>query len=62
MCLMESTSHGLNEVSCTSEESSARTEFARGKSLRACAAKAVGWTLEKSKNAPMQDDHINKMS
>ena len=60
--IMESTCHSLSEVTCSSEESTARTRVARGKSLKACAAKAVGWTLEKSKDVPMQDDHINKMS
>jgi hypothetical protein len=59
---MESTSQGLNEVSCTSEESSARTKLAKGKSLRACVTKAVGWTLEKANDVLMQEDHINKMA
>jgi hypothetical protein len=59
---MESTSHSLNEVTSTSEESSARTKVSRGRSLRACVAKAVGWTLEKAKDLPIQEDHINKTS
>ena len=40
---MESTS----ENSTSSVVSTARTSFTRGISLRACVAKAAGWTLEK---------------
>ena len=45
-----------NSVESTSESSSssvvstARTQFRRGISLRACVAKAAGWTLEKYKD------------
>ena len=62
MFIMESTSYNLSEVSCTSEESTARTKVVRGKSLKACMAKAVGWTMEKTKDAPVQGGHINEMS
>ena len=58
---MESTSHSINEVPCTSEESTARTKVARGKSLKACVANAVGWTLEKAKDVTMPDVHTNEM-
>jgi hypothetical protein len=59
---MESTSHSFNEVTSTSEESTARTKVSRGKSLRACVAEAAGWTLEKANESPIQEDHINKTS
>ena len=55
---MEST----NEVSCTSEESTARTRFTRGKSLKACVAKAAGWTLEKAKDVTLPEVKVNKMA
>ena len=58
MFIMESTSYNLSEVSCTSEESTARTRVVRGKSLKACTAKAVGWTLEKATDAHVQEKHI----
>ena len=50
------------EVSCTSEESTARTRFMRGKSLKACVAKAAGWTLEKAKNVTLPEIKDNKMT
>ena len=59
---MESTCHSLSEVSCTSEESTARTRFMRGKSLRACVAKAAGWTLEKAKNVTLPEIKDDKMT
>ena len=62
MFIMESTSYNLSEVSCTSEKSTARTIVVRGKSLKACMAKAVGWTLDKAKDAPVQVRHTNEMS
>ena len=49
--LMEST----YESSCNSEESTARTRFTRGKSLRACVAKAAGWMLEKAKDVTLPE-------
>ena len=57
---MEPTSHGFDEVTSTSQESSAKTKVSRGKSLKACVAKVVEWTLEKAKDSPTQEDHINK--
>ena len=33
---------------------------ARGMSLRACVAKAVGWTLEKANDTTSQEANINK--
>ncbi len=57
---MEPTSHSLTEVASTSEESTATTKVSRGKSLRACVAKVVGWTLEAANAIPTQEDCINK--
>ena len=48
---MDSTS----ESSCNSVESTARTRFTRGISLKACVAKAAGWTLEKAKNLTLPE-------
>ena len=59
---MESTNDGLSEVSCTSEESTARTRFIRGKSLKACVAKAARWTLEKAKDVTLPEIEDNKMT
>ena len=59
---MESTCHSLSDVSCTSEESTARTKVTRGKSLKVCVAKAVGWTLERARDVPMHEVHTNEMS
>ena len=39
-----------------------KTKGARGISLRACVAKAVGWTLEKSNSTTNQGANINKAS
>jgi hypothetical protein len=39
----------ISENSYSSVESTARTRFTRGISLKACVAKAAGWTLEKYK-------------
>lgn len=65
---MESTS----EVSCTntesttmtcdSTESTARTRIRRGISLKACVAKAAGWTLEKAKHTTSPEVNDNKMA
>ena len=51
MCLMESTS----KSSSSSVESTARTRFTRGISLKACVAKAAGWTLEKAKDVTLPE-------
>ena len=37
-----------------------KTKMARGISLRACVAKAVGWTLEKANSIISQEASINK--
>ena len=58
MCLMKSTS----EDSCSSVESTARTRFTRGKSLKACVAKAAGWTLEKAKDVTLPEIKEYKMT
>ena len=55
---MESTS----ESSCRSVESTARTRFRRGKSLKACVAKAAGWTLEKAKDVTLPKIKEHKMT
>jgi len=49
--LMES----IGEVSCNSTESTARTRFRRGMSLKAVVAKAAGWTLEKAKDVTLPE-------
>ena len=48
---MESTS----KSSCNSVESTARTRFTRGISLKACVAKAAGWMLEKAKDVTLPE-------
>ena len=55
---METTS----EVSCSSNESTARTRFMRGKSLKACVAKAAGWTLMKAKDITLPEVKEYKMT
>ena len=37
-----------------------KTKGARGISLRACVAKAAGWTLEKANSITSQEASINK--
>ena len=59
---MEPISHVLNEVSGTSEKTSVKTKVSRDRSLRACVAKATGWTLEKANDLLIQEDYINKTS
>ena len=44
-----------SESSCNSVESTARTRFTRGISLKACVAKAAGWTLEKYKDVTLPE-------
>ena len=48
---MESTSGSSH----SSVESTARTRFTRGISLKACVAKAAGWTLEKAKDVTLPE-------
>ena len=38
------------------------TRFIRGKSLKACVAKAAGWTLEKAKDVTLPENKANKMT
>jgi hypothetical protein len=45
----------IGEVSCNSTESTARTRFRRGMSLKAVVAKAAGWTLEKAKDVTLPE-------
>ena len=51
-----------NEGSCSSVESTARTRFTRGKSLKACIAKVAGWTLEKAKDVTLPEIKEYKMT
>jgi len=44
-----------SESSCSSVESTARTRFRRGMSLKAVVAKAAGWTLEKYKDVTLPE-------
>ena len=59
---MESTSHSLTEAKSTNEKTLAKARVSRGISLRACVAKAAGWTLEKANALPVQEASINKTS
>ena len=59
---MESTNHSLTEVNSTNEKTLAKAKVSKGISLRACVAKAAGWTLEKANATPIQEASINKTS
>ena len=59
---MESATHSLTEVKSTDEKTLAKAKVSRGISLRACVAKAAGWTLEKANALPIQETSINKAS
>ena len=59
---MESISHNLTETNGTNEKTLAKVKIVRGISLRACVAKAAGWTLEKANASPPQEANINKTS
>ena len=48
------------EDSCDGKTREVKTKGARGTSLRACVAKAVGWTLEKANVTTSQEANINK--
>ncbi len=59
---MESTSENsyssvesISDSATSSVVSTARTPFRRGISLRACVAKAAGWTLEKNKDVTLPE-------
>ena len=57
---MEPTSHNLTEAKGTNEKTLAKARVSRGISLRACVAKAEGWTLEKANALPSQEASISK--
>ena len=59
---MESTSHSLTEAKITNENALIKVKVSRGISLRACVAKAAGWTIEKANAPPIQEANINKTS
>ena len=59
---MDSTGHNLTEAKITNENTEAKAKVVRGISLRACVAKATGWTLEKANALPIQEASINKTS
>ena len=61
-CFMESTSHNLTGAKSVNETTLTNAKVSRGISLRACVAKAAGWTLEKANALPMQEASINKTS
>ena len=62
MCIMDSIPHSLSEGLCNSEVSTARTRFTRGISLKACVAKAAGWTLEKAKDVTLPEPKEYKIT
>ena len=45
---------------CDGKTKETKAKGARGISLRACVAKAAGWTLEKSNSTTSQEANINK--
>ena len=47
---------------CNVETRETNTKGARGMSLRACVAKAAGWTLEKAHATSIHEASINKAS
>ena len=59
---MDSTNKGLAEVKGKEEKTLAKSKVSREMSLRACVAKAAGWTLEKANALPTQEASINKTS
>ena len=61
-CHMESTSHNLKEAKITNDEALAKAKVSRRISLRACVAKAKGWTLEKANAPPIHEASINKIT
>ncbi len=52
----------MSEVSCSSNESTTRTRFMRGKSLKACVTKVAGWTLAKAKDVNLPEIKEYKMT
>ena len=59
-CHMESTSHNFKEAKIANDEALAKAKVSMRISLKACVAKAKGWTLEKANALPIQDTNINK--
>ena len=59
---MKSATHSPTEVKSTDDKTLAKAKVSRGISLRACVAKAAGWTLEKANALPIQEANINKTS
>jgi hypothetical protein len=49
------------EDSCNDKKKEVKVKRARGMSLRACVAKAAGWTLEKANSSTSQEANINKV-
>ena len=60
--VMESANHSLTEVKSTNGKTLAKAKVSRGISLRACVARAAGWTLEKANALPSQEASMNKTS
>ena len=48
------------EDACNGKEKEVKIKRVRGMSLRACVAKAAGWTLEKSQSTTSQEANSNK--
>ena len=61
---MESATHSTTEAKNTDDRTlaMAKAKVSRGMSLRACVAKAAGWTFEKANALPIQEANINKTS
>ena len=59
---MDSMSKSLAEVKDTEGKTVVKAKVSRRISLRACVAKAEGWTLEKANALPMKEASINKTS
>jgi hypothetical protein len=57
---MDSISKGPAEVKVMENKTVAKAKVSRGISLRACVAKAAGWTLEKANSTTSQEASINK--
>ena len=47
--------------SCNDKRDGVEIKRVRGMSVRACAAKAAGWTLEKANSSTSQEANINKV-
>ena len=60
--IMESTTHSPTKVKSTDDKTLAKAKVARGIPLRACVARAAGWTFEKADASSPQEGNINKTS